>query len=79
MYYPRKDKQEVDGVDLFLCKSDMLSFAGYEEIHKLTEAGNVADPWYTGDFDATYRNVVAGCEALFFRPWQNITGDRKAY
>ncbi len=25
---------------------------------------DVADPWYTGDFDATYRDVVAGCEAL---------------
>ncbi|WP_455137422.1 low molecular weight protein-tyrosine-phosphatase [Thermophilibacter sp.] len=26
--------------------------------------GDVADPWYTGDFDATYRDVRAGCEAL---------------
>ena len=25
---------------------------------------DVADPWYTGDFDATYRDVLAGCEAL---------------
>ena len=25
---------------------------------------DVADPWYTGDFDATYRDVVAGCEDL---------------
>ncbi|MFR3275499.1 MAG: low molecular weight protein-tyrosine-phosphatase [Collinsella phocaeensis] len=25
---------------------------------------DVADPWYTGDFDATYRDVVAGCEGL---------------
>ena len=24
----------------------------------------VADPWYTGDFDATYRDVTEGCEAL---------------
>ena len=27
--------------------------------------GDVADPWYTGDFDATYRDVLAGCTALF--------------
>ena len=27
-------------------------------------AEDVADPWYTGDFDATYRDVVAGCEGL---------------
>lgn len=24
----------------------------------------VADPWYTGDFEATYRDVVAGCKAI---------------
>ncbi|MDO4266814.1 MAG: low molecular weight phosphotyrosine protein phosphatase, partial [Eubacteriales bacterium] len=24
----------------------------------------VADPWYTGDFEATYRDVKAGCEGL---------------
>ncbi len=27
-------------------------------------APDVADPWYTGDFDATYRDVLAGCEGL---------------
>ena len=26
--------------------------------------GDVADPWYTGDFDATYRDVLDGCTAL---------------
>ena len=25
---------------------------------------DVADPWYTGDFDATYEDVDAGCRAL---------------
>jgi protein-tyrosine phosphatase len=25
---------------------------------------DVADPWYTGDFDATYRDLLAGCTAL---------------
>lgn len=25
---------------------------------------DVADPWYTGDFDATYNDVDAGCTAL---------------
>lgn len=28
------------------------------------EQRDVADPWYTGDFDATYNDVVRGCEAL---------------
>ena len=39
------------------------------KVHKLLEfAGSdrdIADPWYTGDFDETYRDVVEGCEALF--------------
>ena len=26
--------------------------------------GDVADPWYTGNFDATWRDVTEGCEAL---------------
>ena len=26
--------------------------------------GEVADPWYTGDFDATWRDVLEGCEGL---------------
>lgn len=28
------------------------------------EDRDVADPWYTGDFEKTYRDVVAGCEGL---------------
>lgn len=34
----------------------LLSFAG--------RGDDVADPWYTGDFDATYRDVSEGCAAL---------------
>lgn len=26
--------------------------------------GDVADPWYTGDFEATWQDVLAGCQAL---------------
>ena len=28
------------------------------------QPGDVADPWYTGDFEATWRDVAAGCAAL---------------
>lgn len=38
------------------------------KIHRLLEfAGvnrDIADPWYTGNFDATYADVVQGCTAL---------------
>ena len=27
--------------------------------------GEVSDPWYTRDFERTYRDVKAGCEGLF--------------
>ena len=26
--------------------------------------GDVADPWYTGDFEATWRDVLEGCQNL---------------
>ena len=34
----------------------LLTFAG--------SGRDVADPWYTGDFEATYRDVLAGCEGF---------------
>ncbi len=51
---------------------NMISIAGGSDsegkIYKLlTFAGknnDVADPWYSGDFDTTYRDISAGCEAL---------------
>jgi len=38
------------------------------KIHKLLDFtprhGDVADPWYTGDFEATWRDVLQGCKAI---------------
>ena len=34
----------------------LLSFAG--------EGGDIADPWYTGNFNETYDDVLRGCKAL---------------
>ncbi len=34
----------------------LLSFAGSER--------DISDPWYTGDFDAAYKDAAEGCEAL---------------
>ena len=28
------------------------------------DARDIADPWYTGDFDVTYDDVKEGCEAF---------------
>lgn len=29
--------------------------------------GDIDDPWYTGSFDITYREIVAGCEGFLER------------
>jgi len=38
------------------------------KIHKMMDyterGGDVADPWYTGRFDSTYRDIEAGCRGL---------------
>ena len=38
------------------------------KIHQLLaftdRPGEVADPWYTGNFDATWRDVLEGCQCL---------------
>ena len=33
--------------------------------------GDVADPWYTGDFEATWRDVLEGCQCLLEREYCN--------
>ncbi len=44
------------------------------KIHMLLDytdrPGSVADPWYTGDFDATWRDAMEGCTGLL----NQITG-----
>ena len=48
----------------------MLEFAGdgWKELkagkRNLDKVPDVADPWYTGNFDDTWRDVTAGCEGL---------------
>ena len=50
---------------------NMLRITGGDQdgkIHLLLDytdrPGDIADPWYTGNFDETYRDVVEGCEGL---------------
>lgn len=53
-------------------RRDMVKIAGGEDykhkIYKMLDftdlPGDVADPWYTGDFESTYRDVCRGCEGL---------------
>ena len=41
----------------------LLTFAGSNR--------DVADPWYTGDFDTTYNDVMQGCTALLEYIFEN--------
>ena len=55
--------RSIGNVDLLFTDFN-LSFADYKKNQCLQEADDVADTWYTGDFEATYRDIVAGCEGF---------------
>lgn len=40
----------------------MMSYAG--------ERRDVADPWYTGDFETTFQDILEGCEAMLGKDLQ---------
>lgn len=57
----------MDGANI----RNMMRIAGEKyapKIHRLLEfsgsARDIADPWYTGEFETTYRDVCEGCEGL---------------
>lgn len=58
------------GMDFANLRNMERIFGGDPEhkIHALLDytarPGEVADPWYTGDFEATWRDVLAGCTVL---------------
>ncbi len=69
----RSDYAKYDyliGMDSWNIRNMLMISGGDPEgkVHKLLEfAGSsrdVADPWYTGDFESTYRDVLAGCQGL---------------
>lgn len=53
----------------------MLKNDPEEKLYKfLTFAGSgrdIADPWYTGNFDETYEDIQEGCED-FWIIWRNM-------
>lgn len=73
MQMQRSDYQKYDyivGMDRWNYKN-MLRIVGEDSQHKISllldytdHPRDVADPWYTGDFDKTYEDIVSGCEGL---------------
>lgn len=69
-----KDYQEYDyiiGMDRWN-KKNILQIIGQDKENKVSllldfterKGQDIADPWYTGDFEATYRDVQEGCRGL---------------
>lgn len=60
----------IIGMDIWNMRnlSRMLKGDPEGKLYKfLTFSGSdrdIADPWYTGDFDATYNDIVEGCEGF---------------
>ena len=59
---------------------NMNRIAGGDPEHKIRKllefAGStrdIADPWYTGNFDATYADVREGCEAMLVKLAEDVT------
>ena len=57
----------MDGMNI----RNILRILGNDPEHKVyklldfgTHSRDIADPWYTGNFDLTYEDIVEGCEAL---------------
>ena len=69
-------RRDYDEYDLLIGMDDanvrnIQKICGGDPQHKITKlldhAGanrSIADPWYTGNFDETYDDVIEGCEAL---------------
>ena len=53
--YNVRNLNRIIGSDSLGKVKKLLDFAG---------GGDIADPWYTGNFDDTYRDVAAGCKGL---------------
>ena len=70
----RRDYDRFDfviGMDRYNISNIMRITGGDPDgkIHKLLDftyrhGCDIADPWYTGDFDTTYDDIVLGCRGL---------------
>ena len=75
-YAVQLKKSDYDKYDLFLVMDEHNLFNicrifpsdPKHKVHKLLEyagrSGNVADPWYTGDFETAYQDIYEGCCGL---------------
>ncbi len=75
-YAVQVTRADYDNYDYLLAAEDrnilnMRRIIGDDPAHKVyrlldfsDRPRNIADPWYTGDFETTYADIVEGCEAF---------------
>ncbi len=75
-YAVQLQKSDYDNYDLFVAMDsmnirNMMKIIGSDPDRKVkklmdytSRGGDVADPWFTGEFDVTYRDIYDGCRAL---------------
>lgn len=71
-YAKRIKKEEYDNFDLIICmdewnKSNLNRMFGHNPKVELLLDREISDPWYTGNFDETYNDVLEGCQNLLKR------------
>ncbi len=70
-------REDYENFDYLICMDDnnirnALYILGADRDNKLSKlldwsgsGKNVADPWYSGDFDLAFNDILSGCKALF--------------
>ncbi len=70
-------RREYSDYDLFICMDgynvrNLMRIFGSDPEHKVrllsdftdSPGADVSDPWYSGDFETAYRDILRGCEAI---------------
>lgn len=72
----RLTKNDYESYDYLICMDERnirnaIAILGSDKDKKLSklmswagESGDVADPWYSGDFEAAYNDIYEGCKGL---------------
>ena len=87
VYPPARRKLAEHGINCSGHAARQLTSRNYDEYDLLigmdsanllmdhtARPGNVADPWYTDDFDATWWDVLEGCQGLLSQLQEEVYG-----
>ena len=73
-YATKMTSKDLEEFDYILCMDDLnmriiKTMGNSNNVYKLLDftkkPHNVADPWYSGDFDMAFDDIMQGCKALY--------------